>query len=399
MLKINKNVLLLFSFLCITYFFESCDKPDDGSSTPEQITVSVQELSLLEGEENTNAFIRIQLSDKSDELITAYISSVDRTAIAGEDYFGFENIPIVFEPGDQYKDYQITIIGDEEFEEDEQFDVIFANIEGFAFPAAGVTSITIENDEASPYILNIPEEGYSTPMSYEGMELIWQDEFDQEAVDENFWCFEIGHGNNGWGNNELQYYQKQNASIVDGNLVIEAKKNNSGSQYTSSRMITKGKFDFQYGRVDIRAVLPEGQGIWPALWMLGANIDQVSWPACGEIDIMELIGHQPNRVYGTAHWSSSGQHASFGSNTSLSNGIFKDEFHVFSIIWDENQIRWLMDDVQYHALTISSSDLSELRNNQFFIFNVAVGGNWPGNPNPTTIFPQFMVVDYIRVFQ
>ncbi len=399
MIQIIKHLLLIVSCFCLLVFFESCDKPDDGGSTPAQIDISIQTLSVLEGEENSNVFVRVQLSATSDELITAYISSVDRTAIAGEDYFGFENVPIVFEPGDQFKDYQITIIGDEEYEEDEYFDVIIANIDGFAFPQAGSTAITIENDEPSPYELNIPEEGYSTPASYPDMDLIWSDEFDQATVDEDYWCFEIGHGNNGWGNNELQYYQKQNTSIVDGHLVIEAKKNNAGSQYTSSRMITKGKFDFQYGRVDIRAVLPQGQGIWPALWMLGANIDQVSWPACGEIDIMELIGHQPNRVYGTAHWSNSGQHASFGSNTTLSNGVFNDEFHVFSIIWDENQIRWLMDDVQYHALTISGSELSELRNNQFFIFNIAVGGNWPGNPDPTTIFPQFMVVDYIRVFQ
>ncbi|WP_350215667.1 glycoside hydrolase family 16 protein [Ekhidna sp.] len=247
------------------------------------------------------------------------------------------------------------------------------------------------------------DEGYTTPLAYDGMKLIWQDEFNGSSLNETFWNYEIGTGSNGWGNNELQYYREDNTSVSDGYLTIEARKESfNGRSYTSSRLTTEDKFDFNYGRVDIRARLPEGQGIWPALWMLGANFRSVGWPSCGEIDIMELIGGGDGRddvVYGTAHWDNDGTKADFGGNTQLSSGKFSDQFHVFTIIWDANSITWFLNDQQFHTMDITPTALSELRNNFFLIFNVAVGGNWPGSPNATTTFPQRMFVDYIRVFQ
>ena len=232
------------------------------------------------------------------------------------------------------------------------------------------------------------------------MELIWQDEFNNGQDLEDNWHFEIGTGNSGWGNNESQFYRKENASIQSGHLVIEAREESyAGRDYTSSRMITSNSFDFQYGRVDIRAVLPKGQGIWPALWMLGSDFWSVGWPSCGEIDIMELIGHIPNRTHGSVHWQQDGGHIYNTGEVDLSNGIFNDEFHVFSLVWTENEIKWLLDDVQFHVIDITSPQMSEFHHPFFFIFNVAVGGNWPGYPDDTTVFPQQMIVDYIRVFQ
>ncbi len=140
--------------------------------------------------------------------------------------------------------------------------------------------------------VTIPTEGFEAADSYDGMELVWEDDFSGDAINMDDWKFEVGNGSSGWGNNELEYYTAgENAALQDGNLVITARRQDRGGfKYTSTRMITKGKQRFKYGRIDIRAVLPKGQGIWPALWMLGDNIDQVSWPRCGEIDIMELIG-------------------------------------------------------------------------------------------------------------
>jgi len=153
--------------------------------------------------------------------------------------------------------------------------------------------------------------------------------------------------------------------------------------------------------VDIRAALPKGQGIWPALWMLGSNFDTVSWPACGEIDIMEMIGGggRENTVHGTVHWQNEGKHAQFGGKTTLPSGTFSDQFAVYSITWDATSIRWFVDNKQYHVIDTTPAELDEFRRNFFFIFNVAVGGNWPGSPNTTTTFPQHMIVDYVRVFQ
>lgn len=268
--------------------------------------------------------------------------------------------------------------------------------------AASVFACGGGEDETPEEVSIIPSEGPDSPLSYTNMSLVWQDEFDGTTLNSSNWSYEIGTGNNGWGNNELQYYTENNTSIVEGNLVITAKRETlNGRSYTSSRIITQNKFDFQYGRVDIRASLPEGQGMWPALWMLGSNFNTVGWPACGEIDIMEMVGGngRENTVLGTVHWSDNGQHAEFGGSRTLPFGSFHDIYHVFSIIWDESSIKWYVDNQQYHVIDTTPAELDEFRNNFFLIMNLAVGGNLPGNPDNTTTFPQHFIVDYIRVFQ
>ncbi len=248
------------------------------------------------------------------------------------------------------------------------------------------------------------EDGYITPLNYDGYNLVWLDEFDGNSVNTDYWVFETGTGCPnvcGWGNNELQYYRKENASVADGVLTIEARKESyQGNQYTSTRMKTQGKEIFRYGRIDVRALLPKGQGIWPAVWMLGNNITSVGWPKCGEIDIMEMIGGsgRDKTTHGTLHWDNNG-HNYTGGSYSLQSGTFADEFHVFSIIWNETQIQWLVNDIRFHTINITPGHMTEFHENFFFILNVAVGGNWPGNPDETTVFPQQMKVDYIRVFQ
>lgn len=250
--------------------------------------------------------------------------------------------------------------------------------------------------------VSIPTTGSTSPSSYEGMTLVWEDEFEGNSLNTAYWTHETGTGQNGWGNNELQFYRSQNTSVQDGYLVITAKKENfSGSEYTSSRIITKDKKEVRYGRIDIRAVMPQGQGMWPALWMLGANFSEVGWPACGEIDIMEMVGGKgrENTVHGTVHWLATGQRAEYGGLYRTTSGTLADKFHVYSIIWDAGSIRWLIDNKQYHVIDTTPGELDEFRRQFFFIFNVAVGGNWPGAPDATTTFPQHMIVDYVRVFQ
>ncbi len=275
------------------------------------------------------------------------------------------------------------------------------NVTAYSIDEISVSkSISVTINVSEPIIANI---GYSTPDNYEGKTLVWQDEFSGDQLNLSNWVHEIGN-NNGWGNSELEFYQAGNTIVQDGYLTIKAKKETvNGFSYTSSRMVTKGKKEFKYGRVDIRAILPKGQGIWPALWMLGSNISSVNWPKCGEIDIMEMIGggvDRDNKVYGTPHWDNAGQYASYGGSTILSGGkTFSDEFHVFSIVWDATKIIWYLDDIQFHVIDITPAELNEFQKEFFFIFNVAVGGSWPGNPNTSTVFPQRMIVDYIRVFQ
>ena len=233
-------------------------------------------------------------------------------------------------------------------------------------------------------------------------QLVWFDEFSSPTINAANWTHETG--GNGWGNNELQYYTNRdvNSYILGGSLVIEAKKESySGKSYTSARMVTKGKKFFTYGKIEARIRLPYGQGIWPAFWMLGENISTVGWPYCGEIDIMEMIGGSgvnDKKVYGTAHWNSNG-HAQYGGNYTLSSGIFANDYHVFSIVWDSKSIQWFVDGTKYVTIDITPAGLAAFHKNNFIILNLAVGGNWPGNPDGTTVFPQRMYVDYVRVYQ
>jgi len=234
--------------------------------------------------------------------------------------------------------------------------------------------------------------------------LTWADEFDGTAVNTNNWTFETGAS--GWGNNELQNYTNgENSKIENGKLIITAKKVNENTQtgsYTSSRMITKGKKEFTYGKMEIRAKLPTGKGIWPAIWMLGADISSVSWPACGEIDIMEYVGYQPNTVHATVHTTSGSGGNGNGSSKTLETA--EEEFHVYGLIWTEKEMVFYTDSPENVTHKYSPSSKADenwpFYKPQFFILNVAVGGNWGGAQGiDNTIFPQSMEVDYVRVYQ
>lgn len=265
-------------------------------------------------------------------------------------------------------------------------------------PAVCIAS-TDDSTEASPTIPSYY--GYTSPQTYSGYSLAWSDEFSATSLDQDSWTFETG--NSGWGNNELQYYRPENTCVREGLLIIEAKEESfGGAAYTSSRIKTQDKQSFRYGRIDIRAVTPAGQGLWPALWMLGQSFSAVGWPNSGEIDIMEMIGGsgRENTTHGTIHWSNNGSHAYYGDELTLAAGeTLASAFHVFTIIWDSNSITWYIDDIQVHFMDITPAGMAAFREEFFFIFNVAVGGNWPGPPNASTVFPQRMLVDYVRVFQ
>jgi beta-glucanase (GH16 family) len=287
------------------------------------------------------------------------------------------------------------------------------NVRWVANPDGPIVGEANTGGTISDWVKADKNSGYTTPAEYAGYTKIWSEEFDDASINTDNWTFEIGttdtFGNVGWGNNELQYYREENAYLEDGLLVIEAKKETySGQAYTSSRMKTMDKFSFQYGRVDIRAAVAEGKGLWSALWMMGQNWSDEGWPYCGELDIIDTIGGPGNEgtVINKAFWNNGGigsdyDVASHGTEYDLAGGeTFSGTFHVFSLIWTENSITWYVDDVESHSLNISTDDLREAFQQEFFlIFNVAVGGDWPGAPVTATNFPRGMLVDYVRVFQ
>ncbi|MCF8261117.1 MAG: family 16 glycosylhydrolase [Melioribacteraceae bacterium] len=230
-------------------------------------------------------------------------------------------------------------------------------------------------------------------------QLVWSDEFDGNSINADNWTHEIG--GSGWGNEELQHYtdRSTNSYVENGKLYIVAQKENyNGNQYTSARLITKGKKSFKYGKIEALIKVPYGKGIWPAFWTLGTNISSVGWPKCGEIDILEMIGGgtNDNTAHANLHWDNNG-HASYGGSKVMSTKLHYVN-HKYSIIWDESEIRWYLNDVLYHSADIKPEHTSEFHEPHFIILNVAVGGVWPGSPDATTEFPQQMEVDWVRVY-
>ena len=250
------------------------------------------------------------------------------------------------------------------------------------------------------------------PSAGDGWRLTWSDEFDGAEGDPprpDRWVAEIG--GEGWGNEERQYYTDDRANSAldgDGRLVLTARSDSSGLPcwygecgYTSARLITKDRFTQAYGRFEARIKLPRGQGIWPAFWLLGDDIDTVGWPTSGEIDIMEYLGHEEDTVHGALHgpgYDDDAEHTAPGS--------FADDFHVFSVDWSKDRIDFAVDGRRYHTATRPASgdgdgdaDEGWVFDHPFFLLlNVAVGGRWPGDPDATTTFPQQMIVDYVRVY-
>lgn len=397
----NKQIsIAILSLAIIT--LGACSKGSGGSNPPASTaTATISGASTERSIAGSSITFNVALSTAASADITLHYATLGTgNAVADKDYTPVDGT-LTIAAGSKSGTIKVNVSADSLRQPNQTFQVQLSDPK----------NCTIKTDKATGTIINenclyfpVDNTGYTTPNTYTGYSLAWSDEFNGNAVNTADWTFENGN-NNGWGNAELENYtdRTQNAFVSKGNLVIEARREEyGGSQYTSTRMITKNKKTFKFGRVDIRAKLPSTKGIWPALWMLGNNIDVVSWPACGEIDIMELLGQEPNKMYSTLHWGANfASHDSKGTSYVLSSGTFNQQFHVFSLIWQQDDLKFLVDDVQ--VFEGKSSDVAgnpyPFNDNFFFIFNIAVGGNWPGAPDNTTVFPQRMVVDYVRVFQ
>jgi len=260
-------------------------------------------------------------------------------------------------------------------------------------------------------------------------QLVMSEDFNTNgAPDPSIWAFDEGRGplNDGWGNNEMQFYTKrpENAVVKDGYLIITAvKEDYEGASYTSARLKTRNLFEKKYGRFEARIKMPLGKGLFPAFWMLGSNFCEaqsldanknvfcdstkpnyeegnVLWPNCGEIDIMEYIGSKPTQVFGTVHGPGYSGGGGISKKYTLPNDRFDNDFHIFGIEWGENYINWYVDDVLYNQITPKDVNGEWVFNKPFYmLLNLAVGGNLPGPPNSETVFPQTMLIDYVRVYQ
>jgi Glycosyl hydrolases family 16/Calx-beta domain len=384
--------LILFVLL----FLVQCKK----SETAPVPVLSSSLISQAEGNGGTSSFIfNFSLSVASSETVTVTVKTVEGSAKAGEDFTAVDQL-LEFKPGETTKQLTVVVVADDIREGRDDFSITLTNAKGCTLQASSYQGL-INNDDTK---IAITDAGYTSPLTYPGLTMTWSDEFSGAALNTGDWNYEIGDGcpNCGWGNNELEYYTNgDNVYLQSGKLFIEARVEVIGGKgFTSSRITTKNKKFFKFGRIDIRAKVPIGQGIWPALWMMPQENKYGGWPSSGEIDMMELLGHEPTKVYSTVHYGP-GPGSQNISRNKIAASPYSNEFHVYSMIWEQDKMQFLVDDVLFS--TVNKPDIGgntyPFNETFFFIFNLAVGGNWPGSPDASTYFPQWLAVDYVRVFQ
>jgi beta-glucanase (GH16 family) len=397
----QKNIYIVAVLVCFAGFF-SCKKKEDIPAAVVPV-IKVDDATQTRATTGTLMHFTVSLNKTTTVPVSVDYTLTDGTATAPKDYVAASGTITV--PANQsLAQLDVQIKGDpsDTRQNNLEFTVQLSNAKACALGVLSAKGTIVTENGIN---MTTDNTGYTTPLTYPGYTLAWSDEFSGTTPDAAVWNMETGNGTGGWGNNELEYYTNstKNVFVSNGNLIIEARKEPiSGFNYSSARMTTQNKKNFTFGRIDIRAKLPVNKGIWPALWMLGSNITTAGWPACGEIDIMELIGTYPGRTYSTMHWKPvTGTNTSKGAEYNLTSGDFSQKFHVFSIVWSQDLIKSYVDDQLF--LTVTKADFGAanypFNASQFFIFNVAVGGNWPGPPDANTPFPQRMFVDYVRVFQ
>jgi beta-glucanase (GH16 family) len=398
------NIMYVSILIVAATLLNSCSKKGSTSTPPPPSVskISIDDIIKPEGNggSTTQFVFTITLDQASTKTVTVNYSTVEGSAKATEDFIT-QTQTVSFAPNEIQKTIIIPVVADDMKEMDEDFKVVLSSANNATiYKSEGIA--IIQNDDTR---ISFTNAGYDAPTSYPGYTLAWADEFNGTTLNTTDWSFENGDGCPsvcGWGNNELEYYRPDNLFFQDGKLIIEARKESFGGKaYTSSKILTRGKKTIKFGRIDIRAKLPKGKGVWPAFWLLPQNNVFGGWPKSGELDLMEMIGNQPATTYGTLHFGPGPGSTQLGRSTTLASGTFNDEFHVFSIIWKQDQIQWLLDGNLYSTYTKADFGANNYPFNEdfFLIFNFAVGGNWPGSPDATTSFPQWLIVDYVRLYQ
>ncbi|RYY56997.1 MAG: glycosyl hydrolase family protein [Chitinophagaceae bacterium] len=394
------TLLAIFAAASLT----ACKKSGGDNGPGPKPTISIQDYSMFEGTSTTPTTFNVvvKLSAAYAEAVTVNYSTGEITAKAGEDFTAISNQVLTFAPNETQKNIALSVVADDLREGEEELKIVLSSPVN-ATISKGTGLVIIRNDDTR---ISFNDNGYN-PGAPVGYTLVWEDNFDGPAINPANWAFQTGDGCPnvcGWGNNELEWYTSaaDNLFFQDGKMIIAAlKQSYSGKEYTSSKLLSQGKKTMKFGRVDFRAKLPYGKGIWPAFWMLPENVGS-GWPRTGEIDIMENVGHERSTTHGTLHFGP-GPGSTQKTHSTTITGNLSDEFHVFSLIWVEDKIQWLLDGQIFATANKEDLELGTasypFNADFFFIINLAVGGNWPGSPNAETIFPQYYIIDYIRVYQ
>ena len=391
--KLVPGFLNLLKLFFLSLLMASCHTGGNEENTP---TVKMKLRNDYEGTgQNKILDVTVVLSSPATVPVTVTYSTVDSTAKGGMDFIPITHGTLVFNPGETSKKINIELVSDSIMEFTESFKLMITNVEN-AKLAGPILSITIYDDDLTrPTLL---EDGYITPKSYPGMKLRFADEFNDSIINYFTWNYETGEGP--WGVGQLQEFtdKSENLSVKNGKLRITAINNNG--HFTSGRINTVNTNSVHFGVIDIRAKLPSGRGIFPSIWLLNTDYNGSNWPKCGEIDIAALNGNIPSQIIGIAYYSASGPRnkEGFYSLPDYTNS-FSDQFHIFTIIWQNDRIEWFVDYKKY--MEIVQDDVGNdwpFNSSFYFYLDLVVGGTLVGDPDNTTVFPQTMEVDYIRAF-
>ncbi len=399
------NKIFFCTILSVFVFFSCTKSGGDGTSQatlPLLTTNNVTNARADIGTVNFRFFVTLSNSYTSD--VTVAYTTVPGTALANTDFIPVSG-NLTISAGQQSAYVDVPVLPDSTRKNNLLFYLLLSNPVNATISGTDTAYGFIKCNGTYFPVDTTANGGFLSPKSYPGYSLLWSDEFSGKTLNTANWNYDIGNGNGGWGNGELEYYTNStnNLFLSNGCLIMEAKNEvYAASNYTSARIKTEGLQSFQYGRIDIRAKLPVGGGAWPALWMLGSNYSTAGWPLCGETDIMELKGGiNPSQIWGSLHWhNNDNTEGTENATYQITPGDFSQQFHVFSLIWKKDYIQFLVDNTPYETRynTDVTNGVWPFNQSQFFIFNVAVGGNFPGTVK-SAVFPQRMIVDYVRVFQ
>ena len=402
----NITALRSTSFILLFLILFSCKKSSNVEEVETIPKLSFNDISIIEGNGSiTTVTIKLTLDHPYSKTVGVSYSTVPGSARSPEDFEEQSDKIINFKPKEVEKEINLYVVADDWREDDESFEVKFAKPFNIDL-AKNSCLISIKNDDTK--IVTESSSGYVTPISYPGYTLVWGDEFDGPDLNASNWTEELGDGCPavcGWGSNQLQYYtnNSNNLFFQAGKLVIEGRAESfGGKNYTSARLTSRNKKAFKFGRIDMRAILPKGTGYWPAFWLLPQDNVFGAWPKSGEIDIMEHRGSESRAINSTVHFGNGPASTNISKTYILPFwGTFFEQFHVFSMEWNLDEIKWYVDDILYSTIKKSDFGSNNYPFNEQFYFNLslAIGGNFAGSPDANTIFPRWFIIDYIRVFQ
>ncbi len=394
-----RSSILTVVWIAWILYLSGCSESSELTKKP---VLTLKPVVVHEGNNEINSIdIEVALDQSSSLPVTIKWGTESLTAIEDQDFIPVYGQETIIPPGQTKIILPISIINDDHLEFIETFNIVLLEAENAEIMSQNASVTIIDDDRYQP---EMADDGYITPLQYPDMHLTWHEEFEGTTVETDHWNFDAANGfplNCGWGLDELGKYtgDQEHLKVKDGKLMITATRDESTGTYRTSRINTKEKVSITYGRLDIRSRIPEVAGLAAIFWLIGADMDEVGLPACGEIDILKFAGKAPEKISGGLVFENDGEEH-LGQSYNKSSVSLSNQYHIYSIIWEENRIRWFFDYYPYFEVRRDDFSHFKIFEKPFFLtINLAIGGEYAGAPDSSSSFPTDLEIDYIRLYQ